>query len=174
MQKACQCSDSSPCDRFVRRHGCWSYFQRSYRHFVFPLQARYLFLAQASAGLHWFLFLQRYLFRISQVRRSGPLQGAALGYLCGVLWYVGNCSWIYQTMYLYGGMEKPVGISDSYSLRVISWALSRAVCGAADTDQRSLQQHAECAAAGSGPVGCRGACKGASYRISPGTCLEIL
>jgi apolipoprotein N-acyltransferase len=38
------------------------------------------------------------------------LQGAALGYLCGVLWYAGNCYWIYQTMYLYGGLPKPVAL----------------------------------------------------------------
>lgn len=37
-----------------------------------------------------------------------PLQGAALGYLCGFVWYLGNCSWIYQTMYLYGGLSRPV------------------------------------------------------------------
>jgi apolipoprotein N-acyltransferase len=33
--------------------------------------------------------------------------GAALGYACGVTWYLGNCYWIYQTMYLYGGIAKP-------------------------------------------------------------------
>ena len=32
---------------------------------------------------------------------------AALGYVCGVTWYLGNCYWIYQTMYLYGGIAKP-------------------------------------------------------------------
>ena len=36
------------------------------------------------------------------------LQGAALGYACGFVWYLGNCYWIYQTMYLYGGLAKPV------------------------------------------------------------------
>ncbi|WP_348268605.1 apolipoprotein N-acyltransferase [Edaphobacter sp. DSM 109919] len=35
-------------------------------------------------------------------------QGAALGYLCGFVWYLGNCYWIYQTMYLYGGLAKPI------------------------------------------------------------------
>jgi apolipoprotein N-acyltransferase len=35
-------------------------------------------------------------------------QGAALGYACGFLWYLGNCYWIYQTMYLYGGLAKPI------------------------------------------------------------------
>ncbi len=35
-------------------------------------------------------------------------QAALLGYACGFLWYLGNCYWIYQTMYLYGGLAKPV------------------------------------------------------------------
>lgn len=35
-------------------------------------------------------------------------QGAAIGYMCGFIWYLGNCYWIYQTMYLYGGLDKPV------------------------------------------------------------------
>jgi apolipoprotein N-acyltransferase len=39
---------------------------------------------------------------------QGVVQGTALGYLCGVVWYAGNCYWIYQTMYLYGGLPKPV------------------------------------------------------------------
>lgn len=33
-----------------------------------------------------------------------------IGYACGVLFYLVNCWWIYQTMYLYGGLEKPVAI----------------------------------------------------------------
>src|SRR5580704_7182807 len=39
-----------------------------------------------------------------------PRQGALLGYLSGFLWYLGNCYWIYQTMYLYGGLAKPVAL----------------------------------------------------------------
>ena len=35
-------------------------------------------------------------------------QGTALGYVCGFVWYLGNCYWIYQTMNLYGGLTKPV------------------------------------------------------------------
>ena len=35
-------------------------------------------------------------------------QGTLLAYLSGVLWYFGNCYWIYPTMYLYGGLAKPV------------------------------------------------------------------
>jgi apolipoprotein N-acyltransferase len=39
-----------------------------------------------------------------------PFQGAVLGYGCGFVWYMGNCYWIYQTMYLYGGLAKPIAI----------------------------------------------------------------
>ena len=37
------------------------------------------------------------------LRRSAPI-----GYACGVLWYVLNCYWIYDTMHLYGGVP-PIG-----------------------------------------------------------------
>ena len=35
---------------------------------------------------------------------------AYMGYLCGFLWFFGNCFWIYQTMYLYGGLPKSVSL----------------------------------------------------------------
>ena len=35
-------------------------------------------------------------------------QGALLSYGCGTLWYLGNCYWIYPTMYLYGGLPRPI------------------------------------------------------------------
>lgn len=44
-------------------------------------------------------------------RQGNPLrvsQAAALAYISGIIWYLGNCFWIYQTMYLYGGLDKPV------------------------------------------------------------------
>lgn len=45
-------------------------------------------------------------------------QSTALSYLCGFVWYMGNCYWIYQTMYLYGGLDKPIaaGILILFSL----------------------------------------------------------
>lgn len=36
------------------------------------------------------------------------LQGTALGYCSGFIWYLGNCYWIYRTMHFYGGLTKPV------------------------------------------------------------------
>ena len=36
-----------------------------------------------------------------------PLQGFALGYFSGILWYGGNCYWVYSTMKQYGGIGAP-------------------------------------------------------------------
>jgi len=36
------------------------------------------------------------------------VQGAALGYVSGFVWYLGNCYWIYATMHHYGEIAKPV------------------------------------------------------------------
>lgn len=47
------------------------------------------------------------------------LRSSALtGYVCGVLWYILNCYWIYDTMHLYGGVPPPgaVGILVLYSM----------------------------------------------------------
>jgi apolipoprotein N-acyltransferase len=37
-------------------------------------------------------------------------QGVAISYVCGIVWYLGNCYWIYQTMYLYGGLDRPIAL----------------------------------------------------------------
>jgi apolipoprotein N-acyltransferase len=39
-----------------------------------------------------------------------PWQGFLLAYACGVLWYVGTCYWVYDTMHQYGGLSAPVGL----------------------------------------------------------------
>ena len=61
----------------------------------------------------WFC-LAPLLHALLSPNRSGkplrPAQTALLGYLCGVLWYAGNCYWIYQTMHLYGGLPGPVAL----------------------------------------------------------------
>lgn len=45
-------------------------------------------------------------------------QSALAGYLCGILWYILNCYWIYQTMHLYGHVPPlgSVGILVLYSM----------------------------------------------------------
>ena len=41
----------------------------------------------------------------AQDKQPRPLRRAfALAYLCGVLWYAGNCYWIYDTMLIHGGL----------------------------------------------------------------------
>jgi apolipoprotein N-acyltransferase len=47
---------------------------------------------------------------ISEDATGRPLrmmQGAALAYASGFVWYLGNCYWIYATMHQYGGIAKP-------------------------------------------------------------------
>src|SRR6202453_2081281 len=59
----------------------------------------------------WIALLPLLWALLSNDKSGKPLtlrQGAALGYICGFVWYMGNCYWIYQTMYLYGGLAKPI------------------------------------------------------------------
>jgi len=59
----------------------------------------------------WIALLPLLWALVSDSKSGAPLtlrQGAILGYLCGFVWYLGNCYWIYQTMYLYGGLAKPI------------------------------------------------------------------
>ena len=65
------------------------------------------------SSLAWIALVPFFLALTGRNSRSLPLCGSqhfVLGYLCGILFYVGNCSWIYQTMYLYGGLPKPVAL----------------------------------------------------------------
>ena len=39
-----------------------------------------------------------------------PWQGFLLGYVCGILWYLGTCYWLYDTMHRYGGVPAPVAV----------------------------------------------------------------
>ena len=59
------------------------------------------------SAICWFALLPllyALLGRTSAARPLSVLQSAALGYISGVIWYLGNCYWIYQTMNLYGGL----------------------------------------------------------------------
>ncbi len=38
---------------------------------------------------------------------ASPMQGFFLGYATGILWYCGNCYWVYNTMKQYGGLNAP-------------------------------------------------------------------
>ena len=37
-------------------------------------------------------------------------QGFLLGYVCGVIWYLGNCYWIYHVMHVYGGVSAGLSV----------------------------------------------------------------
>lgn len=73
------------------------------------------------AALCWFALVPLLVALALPGKDGNPLglgNAATLGYLCGFLWYLGSCFWIYQTMYLYGGLPKPVsfGITILFSL----------------------------------------------------------
>ncbi len=37
-------------------------------------------------------------------------QGFLLGYVCGFIWYLGSCSWIFHVMHVYGGIGTPLSV----------------------------------------------------------------
>ena len=82
----------------------------SFQVLIFPIAGP---VSAWRASLAW-IALVPFLVALSLSHQNGSkqtlLQAAALGYSCGILWYLGNCSWIYQTMYLYGGLPKPIAL----------------------------------------------------------------
>ncbi len=65
-------------------------------------------------ALSWVALLPLLLALLASGRTEYPYNwkhGFVLGYLCGSVWYLGNCYWIYQTMYLYGGLPKTVSLA---------------------------------------------------------------
>src|SRR5579875_1693465 len=69
----------------------------------------------------WFCLVPLLLALTDRDRDGKPLsilQAATVGYVSGVFWFLGNCYWIYQTMYEYGGLPKPasVGVLVLFSL----------------------------------------------------------
>jgi apolipoprotein N-acyltransferase len=41
---------------------------------------------------------------------ASPGQGFLLGYVCGIVWYIGTCYWVYDTMHEYGGLRAPLAL----------------------------------------------------------------
>jgi apolipoprotein N-acyltransferase len=76
----------------------------------FPIAGPIPIWRTAFAWIALLPLLAALLSRDSRGNSLAPLQTAVLGYLCGVIWYGGNCYWIYQTMYLYGGLAKPIAL----------------------------------------------------------------
>jgi apolipoprotein N-acyltransferase len=78
--------------------------------FTFPTSGP---LPMWRSWLAWFALvplLVAILARCSGGAVLGWKRATLLGYCCGVLWYAGNCYWIYQTMYLYAGVGKPAAL----------------------------------------------------------------
>jgi apolipoprotein N-acyltransferase len=78
--------------------------------FCFPIAGQVPFWRESLA---WICLVPLLLAILASGRRHSsakPMQAATFGYLCGFIWYAGNCYWIYQTMYLYGGLPKPVSL----------------------------------------------------------------
>ena len=49
------------------------------------------------------------ILRTTESGQARPLRNAfLLAYVCGVLWYAGNCYWIYDTMLIHGGLPPAV------------------------------------------------------------------
>jgi apolipoprotein N-acyltransferase len=62
------------------------------------------------AACCWFALAPLFLALISADINGNPLRvrdGLLLGYVSGILWYLGNCYWIYATMHTYGGIAEP-------------------------------------------------------------------
>src|ERR1700761_6382324 len=56
----------------------------------------------------WFGAVPLLLALLCSEEGESPLwQGFFTGWVFGVLWYAINCYWIYQTMFLYGGVPGP-------------------------------------------------------------------
>lgn len=41
---------------------------------------------------------------------ASPWQGFLLGYACGIVWYLGTCYWVYDTMHQYGGLNVAIAV----------------------------------------------------------------
>lgn len=75
---------------------------------AFPISGPMAFWRGALGWVALIPFLLALLSVRSNGEKLGLRQSAVLGYVCGFFFYLLNCSWIYQTMYLYGGLPKPV------------------------------------------------------------------
>jgi apolipoprotein N-acyltransferase len=76
--------------------------------FIFPTGGPVSSLREALGWIALVPFLAAILLPDTSGKPLRIRDAALLGYACGILWYLGNCYWIYQTMYLYGGMAKPI------------------------------------------------------------------
>ncbi len=78
--------------------------------FIFPTNGPVHSFQPAIAWIALVPLLAAILAPGRDAKPLNPAQAAVIGYVSGITWYLGNCFWIYQTMYLYGGLAKPVSL----------------------------------------------------------------
>jgi apolipoprotein N-acyltransferase len=84
---------------------------------IFPLPGLYVLCWMATAPLIVAVLHARRADTL-QLTNSGrvklvpgsPSQGFAVGYLSGIIWYLGTCYWVYDTMHQYGGLGRPAAL----------------------------------------------------------------
>lgn len=85
---------------------------------IFPVAGP---LPEWRAALCWIALVPLFVALLRDGPDGSPIttrHAALLGYVCGILWYMGNCYWIYQTMHIYGALSAPLsfGILILFSL----------------------------------------------------------
>ncbi len=115
------------CDPFLRGLWALAVLSGALQVLPFPIAGPRSLWRTVSAGLRLFPFSRADGGRPHGRRARRVRDGAMLGYVSGVIWYLGNCYWIYQTMYLYGGIAKPAAAGILASVLSLSGPVSR-VC----------------------------------------------
>jgi apolipoprotein N-acyltransferase len=82
---------------------------------IFPLPGLYLLSWFALAPLMVALLRARTVGQLEvndspKLQPASPAQAFLLSYVCGILWYMGTCYWIYDTMHQYGGISPPLAL----------------------------------------------------------------
>ncbi len=82
---------------------------------IFPLPSFYLLSWFALAPLMVALLRARTVGELEidgapKLQPASPAQAFLLSYVCGTLWYLGTCYWIYDTMHQYGGISPPLAL----------------------------------------------------------------
>ncbi|HEY4905281.1 MAG TPA: apolipoprotein N-acyltransferase [Candidatus Sulfotelmatobacter sp.] len=82
---------------------------------IFPLPGLYLLSWFALAPLMVALLRTRSIGALEiddspKLQPASPGQAFLLAYVCGILWYMGTCYWIYDTMHQYGGIPSPLAL----------------------------------------------------------------
>jgi apolipoprotein N-acyltransferase len=82
---------------------------------IFPLPGVYILSWFALAPLMVALLRARRIGDLEidnslKLQPASPMQAFVLAYVCGILWYMGTCYWIYDTMHQYGGISPPLAL----------------------------------------------------------------